>query len=118
MISTGGQAGFFLGAHSVHIICRQRLSVALAVLPSPGLLRFLQGRLQCFKAGINTQMSNCSAFPSQTAIDLHLMRLMLRLMQDPKDSQNANPGKDCCMFIITRHLLLGNWNSCIVSCCC
>lgn len=80
----------FFCAHTACISSLCRKSVALAVLPSHDLLSFLQGRLLCFKPGINTQMSNCSAFPSQAAIDLHLMRLMLRLMQDPQTVKMPN----------------------------
>ncbi len=79
---------------------------------------FHAGQTTVFQSRYKHTYVKLLSFPFSTAIDLHLMRLMLRLIQDPKDSQKAKSGKDYCMCITTRHLLLGNWNSVIVSCCC
>jgi len=103
--------------HSMHIFSKQK-ECCSSCLSISRPAEFPAGRLLCFQPGINTQMSNCSAFPSQAAIGLHLMRLMLRLMQDLQAVKMPNQVKDYCMFIIARHLLLSNCNSCIVPCYC
>lgn len=107
---------FSVHIHSVHIISKQK-ECCSSCLTISRPAEFPAGQTTVFQTRYKHTDVKLFSFPFSSCNWLTINETHAEAYARSANSQNAKPGKDYCMFIIARHLLLSNYCS-IVPCYC